>query len=386
MLFQLAPHLDEAEHHDLADRAYERAHRRVEGLPRVEPRRWPSLVSYAMLFGWSRDTVERAVREERPDQVDRILERVAETFPRLEFTPMAWSALADWLDRQVREKLAAKWRDRGVRAAESPWPQVRELASMVDLAIALLVGFLISILGSAFVIGVRSARTDESQGWLVRPRSAEMVGLIAALAVPFATLWLQQSRAETIEVIAEVPIEVLNDGLASPAVEQWLEQLHPSESRDALLEDVRTMRRAVEDGEFECIELVRHSRVLDAIRAHGRAEAWDSLMGRAGADGLERIGYDYHPAWLLAGLPGLFVLVLGGGVVAFYVPASKRVIRYVVPGAARSAGFFTPFILGVAVASPGDVWSVFAAGRPLVYDGSETVDGPVVRQVAPGDG
>lgn len=355
----LAAHFDSRDRHDLADRVFERAKERISSDEHVRVRQWYSAFhQQALLSGWFKDAVERAVRERDFDRVDRMLSRVAWTFPSSEHTETAWRILADWYAENGQSGLAEQWRGHAADAAETPWRSVDHAYRTIDRTFVVIVGCLPAFLLGAFLIGARRARPDEQRGWVPELTLPEFAALLATILIPVGALWFHQHAYNTVEhAYGEVPVEVLADGWSSPNATEWLEGLDSGPARDQLLEEAKRAAEATRTGDLENRRVPDTELVVDVIEARARRDTWRAFAGD-GSFSFPSPFDERHQifgAWFACLLLG-FGTGLLGGVLGSVAPGVVRYLRWFLPGGARSAHFATPLILALvctAVASLG---------------------------------
>jgi tetratricopeptide (TPR) repeat protein len=341
----LTSFLDGARKHDLADTSFERAHRQIENLSGVPVTEWTSLPAYLLTLGWSKFTVKEAVKNNEYGRASRVLARTAETFPHLAHAPKAWRTMAEWYADAGRADLSQRFKRHAQRAEESPWRVIFNAYKTVDVTVALIIGFALAMWVACFVIGARRSRAD---AWWPRPTRLEIAGLGVALLAPLCLLWIQGSAAQKIRFIADRADAVALGAWASPNAEKWAERLHESDARSRLLDDIdhyssATRRGHPSEGKRPAPELI-----VSAIDADTRTEAWQNMVYDGETYIMRQFGAPHLmvclAVWMGVGIMALFV----GGLVG-RVGVLETIIRYGVPGGARSASVVTPVMIGLAI-------------------------------------
>lgn len=368
-LLRLSPMLEDEDAIDAAGKAFDRgfAALRAAGL---RPERLQSQVSYQVLMGVPRHALSAALARGDVDRVDRIEDRVAAAFPRLEGADRAWADLALYMRAHGREDLAVKWSGRAEAASSSasnltiPPVLARLLPTIVGMSV---IAPLI-----ALCIGLRrGARRADSTRRIVLDLLTALAPLLATIAL---IVWAN-ARIETIARRSTVPMALLDDGAASPDVGRFVRQrLVDSPERATLLTYIDNEANATRaGGRFEGAPpddtVVRaaldHADVRGALRdAIARPIAGSRTLG-------------FQHSVLAAGLMFLAGYFLGGR-----TPRAADAASRVVPGAPESLGIVGALLggvlLGALFAFAGVDRLLWSIGGPNVarYFGLESIATP----------
>lgn len=350
----LASFLDDVRAFDAADRAFATARARIEDNPRVNVRISPSLVCMTLSLGWSRDTTAEAVVNRDFENVDRIHERIAWTFPFLERSPTTWSIAADWYSRHDRPELADKWAGHAERAGASPWRRFYSSVREADLALVFLFGFGFAVWPALFVIGARRAR-DADDGLLVTPRIGELVAVFLVVLVPLPLLLVQQQASAKVGAVASMPLEAMNGGWSSTNVEEWVDEMAESPEKSALQERLDEVANARLAGEPEAVTLEDMELLASATETHAESRALEQLQTTMKPGILQGEGVPSLPTILPGWMILMAVFYLIGTFIGSRFPRAATAVQWLIPGGAKSAGWATPFVLGLALAAVGAV-------------------------------
>jgi tetratricopeptide (TPR) repeat protein len=350
----LTAFLDEVREFDLADRVFARARAHIEDNPQVNVRVSPSLVGMTILLGWSRDTVARAVENREFETVDRVHERVVWTFPYLEQSSSIWSVASDWYERNGHPELANKWQEHADRAATSPWRKTFGAVAQADLSLAFVIGFGFAVWPALFIIGARRAR-ESDKGLLATPKVAEMVGVFLMLLLPLPLLLVQQQATSKVGMLATMPLEAMNGGWCSKNVEEWVDSMEDSPQRSALKERLDEVTQARLAGEPEALTMDDMELLVAASEAEAEARAFDELTTTMKPGLLQGESLPSLPTLLPGWMVIMAIFYFIGTFVGSRSPRATRFLQRLMPGGAKSAGFATPFMIGLMIAALGSI-------------------------------
>jgi hypothetical protein len=355
-LLVLSRHLEEAGAQEPAQRAFE------DGLAAMvdaglEPRRMTTLLAPSLIFLGIQEPISAAVSEGDVERVDRLSARIAAVAPHVEGAPRVWRDLADWFDRHDRPQLAEQWRERASTAEVGAFNTVHHSVVWVDRMLNAIAGLALAILLISLLVGIRGGlarrrlREEESDKdhslWVpllrVRDIAAPLLLCVLMLPLPFVA----SVHLDVVGQLADAPIGVMNDAMAAPDVEQWLEERHESPARQKLLDIARAEREAVLAGEPVSDKIFTDELLYETIRADAQQTAKGTLTrGKipdifALAD--TQIGKDASALGPLAAVTGfvhIAILIFLGGIIGARLPRVGRwAVRLIPGGAARLAPF-----------------------------------------------
>lgn len=371
---------------EAGQRAFDRGAERLEEAG-IASERHGTLVQLVMTLmhhpqddvGALRDAIER----EDVEEVDRLSERFARLFPYGEGAHQGWFALADWFEQRDRPELADKWRDSAetnfAEACGMTGPENRRLLT-IDRGFLVLLASGLALVLLLFLVGVRGGLArrrmvdeddhDDDPGVLPRLKIWDFAGIALAVVVLMAVPFVLVAEARTINELADVPIEVADDGMASPIAEKTLEQLASSSARDELLEIARSEQEAfargedvldkdnlciLNDGAFQrdsygrLFDRLREGVLLDPV---GDIVDDDLQFAAPAPDEVSGMSLWTAVSWLL---PLALIFAVGVAVGRFVPPVGRWILR-LVPGASIRPGVVADlavfvFVVGLLAAA-----------------------------------
>ena len=245
-LLDLSTKLDDRGAEEAAETAFERGLERMKQVG-VEPKRITSLVRMTtiMLHRTRPDhggPIREALEAEDARQVHELSLRYARAFPYLEGAHFSWSALADWMRNQGHDEWAEKWEEyaranseQGCSFGGANESRIRT----IDRGVLWLAAGGLSLFVLLFLAGMRAGVRRRLKWWDCAVLAAVALGL---MVLPYVL----HANSQSIEWLGnEMPMELVDDGLASPLVGEVFDEFAPGPERDAV--------QSVADAEHEAL-------------------------------------------------------------------------------------------------------------------------------------
>ena len=363
-LMRIATELETFDQSELADEAYDRAVAKMNEVGIFSERTW-NLISMVFLFPSHRmverenSPIDDAISEGDVDTVHRLSLRRAELFPNIEGGHTTWSFLADWMEEQGRDELAAQWRTRAEHNREINEVMMDGAARVIDRGLLAMTATFLGLILLCLLVGLRGGlarrrELDAAKGagndksaywWIPRLRLRDIVAPLVLFAILAGLPYYINTYVQALGAYAGAPISVSDDSLASPEVERWLDTLSQSPARDELAAISAAESQALADGtklpaKGPTVELVSQAIMADAkgqqlealrsgripdVTAVTEFEESDSAVEQSVASGLT--------AFLaLFTFSVLVTLILVGGVLGNKLPRATRWGLRLVPG------------------------------------------------------
>ncbi len=360
-LMAVATRLESAGASDAADEAFAAGLVRIEEIG-IARERFYSLVLMVLAFMTPQDEdalAYEAIHDGDAEEVHRLALRQAEAFPYVESGHLTWFRLAEWMEEQGRHDLADEWNQRAEANQERTELLFVSAVRRADRALLGMGACTIAVFILSLVIGLRSGaawrrREDgeedasNSKSWRNVFRLRDVVGLFVLYMGIFVCALIMSTSVVAIGEFAGAPINVIQDSLAAPDVEEWLEELHESSAQQELIALSREERSALAEGvalpERESV----HDLIAEAVYADARQDQWDQLrsgrlpnaFAQANTVGMEAgpapDGEKLHLIWVLFGLTGLGIIIAFGMVVGRFLPGLTRWALRIIPGGPAS--------------------------------------------------
>lgn len=385
----------------------------------IEPERMTNLVSFVIANMWLREGIVEAVEQQDAQRVDDLSNRIYLAFPHVEGGEYAWPGLADWLE--AHGESGERWRERARENAERSYSLAGSDSRAADRLIAIQGGLSLALLLFPLLIGIQGGRARRRQregheegapSWVPLLGFRHLLGLLLLLGAMVFCVFSMSTHVTVVGKMAQAPINVADDTLASPDVRLWLEDFAPSPARDELLEISNNEWEALLAGQrVEEKPAVVHL-VHEAVTADVRATQWELLKsGRltnplttlevdadgagAGLDKIPVLGFvpflgllaflifvgtllggalPRVSLWILRLVPGgapalvpIGGLLLGGlfAALAAFMGADNILTSLAVPAFPKYFGLQD--IASVEIASPSRLWAWMALGAAVLF-------------------
>ena len=351
---------------EVVDRVFQRGLDKMRSAG-VRPAHMTSAMYMSLLS--QRLRLDKPFEQGDAELVDRRATMMAEAFPRAQYATFVWPDLADWFAEQGHPELADKWNDRADTAEESLWHEIwSRTGHWMDLSLLAFVALAFAFVASMLVLGARAARrtapdsTDPAGRLPGRLGWRDLAGVL--LTVGLLAVVLQVDRYYTAQhmLAAQAPVESFDsDAYGTPRAIDYLESLAPGEARDTWLEYANAELDALRAG----TRAEREPPPIETLADAFAQTAWQN-PNLAGYDFEETTQFGAIPnavpgakQWLDPGdafwllLPVILAGLVAGGLAYLlvrYVPAIGSGLRWVVPGAARSAAPLGPVVCAAFVA------------------------------------
>ena len=372
-LLDVSTRLEDAGAHEQGQAAFDRGYDKVREAG-IAPERLTSLVRMTMILMPSSgdhagSSLRAALAAEDSEQVHRLAGRYARLFPYAEGAHRGWSALADWFEERGEAQLADTWRERAQTNLEQGCgmlgPEDRQ-ALMLDRGLWVIFASSLALILLSFLVGLRGGRArrrdieaagrDDSNP-LPLLKVYDFAGLALVLVAMIAVPIFVVAQSDVIANLADAPLALVDDGLASPVVEDTLESLHPSAQRDELLDlaraeqDAFTQGAHLSDKENLCILIHQayredaYQHQLDLVK---QGKLYDPIFDILDRDGQwsESDGLDgrHMVRWLLLLIPHAFIFAIGV-VIGRFSPQTTRLARLLIPGARLRPSVLTDLVV-----------------------------------------
>lgn len=321
-----------------------------------------------LFFHYLDDALSDRIYRNDIESVDAIHDHIVRLFPHLQRSPAAWQALARWFDDLEHPDLAEKWSDKAKTYSPTPYGEFLDAQyRQAQLGYFLFYSLLIAGFLSAFIVGIRRSNRPCKFRWLPRPTAPEIVAILLTIlvAVPLSAALIAGSL-ENFYLLDDAPASLKYEGWSSPDTKEWIQALHPSPARDQLLQQIEDLSKATYAGELAAYSgsVPNQALLVQALRSNSRTNFKESLVTiyftkQTPPD------FDWKLSGLLIALVALLLCLFVGHLFGTFLPRFYSFIRYIIPGAARSATFTTPLIIAATAAF---ITSMTMATQSPFYD------------------
>ena len=311
--------------------------------------------------------VRQAIAAGDVERVDVVLGRVAQAFPFLREGADVYPAIAAWMRAQGAAERAAVWDARGTAAAGAFVSDGRRAAAAFDRVLPFALGAYLALPLAGFVLGLGLAARRRSGGGGGPPGPTVLAGFGVGILVLIAVILCGSltGQLDVVDKHRSLPAELLQDGMAAPAVKTWVQTRVRDTARGPLLANIdaevaamaRGGRAEVPPPSDHDMRLALAPRVGFMDRAMSGAH---SLRLTAYLDPDRAVARVLAPVATLERAVILMVVAIALGLVlGRTVPRAWRVVHAVVPGASRWLGPVAGVVTMLTMAS----LVALAAGR-----------------------